>query len=157
MLKSYGIRGKPTSSRNPQANSVIERVHLTLHNLLRTFELQQQVLDPIDPWSGFLAATAYAIRSTYHTTTQATPAELVFGRDIIFERSFQPNWEEIRRRKQRRIDENKKRENARRLRHKYQPGDLVLYAKRKQRKHHAHYDGPWSVREVFSNGTVHIA
>jgi len=88
LLHSYGIKPKPASSRNPQANSVIERVRSTLHNLLRSFELQQTTMDPNDPWSGFLAAAAYAIRSTYHTTLQATPAEIVFGRDMLWDCSI---------------------------------------------------------------------
>jgi hypothetical protein len=156
LLHSYGITPRPASSRNPQANSVLERVHLTLHNLLRTFELQQQTLDPMDPWSGFLAATAYAIRSTYHTTLQATPAELVFGRDMLFNREFQPNWEEIRRRKQQLIDDNNRRENAKRIKHTYSVGDQVLYRLRDSRKHHSHYDGPFTIVQTYTNGQVKI-
>jgi len=33
LLDSYGIKAKPATSRNPQSNSVVERVHLTLHNM----------------------------------------------------------------------------------------------------------------------------
>eukprot|EP00957_Ditylum_brightwellii_P098377 7495435-Ditylum_brightwellii.AAC.1 len=70
LLNSYRIKSKLTSSQNPQGNSVLERVHLMLHNMLCTFELQLQTLDP------YLAACVYAIRAMYHTTTEATPAEL---------------------------------------------------------------------------------
>ena len=99
LLDSYGIKPKPSTSRNPQSNGIIERVHLTLHNMLRTFDLQLQQFDPTEPWQGYLAAIAFAIRSTYHTTLQATPAELVYGRDMIFEREHSANWDKIRRRK----------------------------------------------------------
>jgi hypothetical protein len=110
----------------------------------------------MDPWSGFLAATAYAIRSTYHTTLQATPAELVFGRDMLFNREFQPNWEEIRRRKQQLIDDNNRRENAKRIKHTYSVGDQVLYRLRDSRKHHSHYDGPFTIVQTYTNGQVKI-
>ena len=100
LIISYGIKSKPSTSRNPQSNGVIERVHQTVHNMLRTFDLQIQPFNPIEPWQGYLNAVAYAIRSTYHTTLHATPAELVYGRDIIFDRANKPNWEEIRRLKQ---------------------------------------------------------
>lgn len=156
LLQSYGIKRKPATSRNPQSNGVIERVHLTLHNMLRTFDLTLQTMDPIDPWSGYLAAAAFAIRTTYHTTTQATPAELVFGRDMIFERTFSPNWEAIRRHKQQIIDYNNARENAKRTRYSYRAGDLVLYKKRDGRKHDPPYTGPFRVLEVYANGNVRI-
>jgi hypothetical protein len=36
-----------------------------------------------------------AIRSTYHTTLQATPCQLVFGRDMIHNIAFRANWDQI--------------------------------------------------------------
>jgi hypothetical protein len=36
-----------------------------------------------------------AIRSTYHTTLQATPFQLVFGRDMIDNIAFRANWDHI--------------------------------------------------------------
>eukprot|EP00957_Ditylum_brightwellii_P014892 1123274-Ditylum_brightwellii.AAC.1 len=76
LLNSYGIKSKLASSQNPQGKSVMERVHLMLHNMLHTFKLQLQMLDPHDLQDGYLAVCAYAIRAMYHTTTEATPAEL---------------------------------------------------------------------------------
>ncbi|GAX23113.1 hypothetical protein FisN_UnNu094 [Fistulifera solaris] len=157
LLTSYGVKGKPASARNPQSNSVVERVHLTLHNMLRTFNFQQQDMDPKDPWSGFLAATAYAIRSTFHTSNLATPAELIFGRDILFDRPFHPDFEKIRRHKQSIINTNNKRENAKRIKYTYHPGDRVLYKRRDTYKHAQPYDGPYEVLKVYPNGTVQIA
>jgi hypothetical protein len=36
---SYGIKCKPTTVKNPQANAILERVHQVLGQLLRTAEL----------------------------------------------------------------------------------------------------------------------
>ena len=70
----YGIKRKVISTRNPQANAIVERVHQTLGNLIRSFELQENpYLDQDDLWSGILAATAFAVHSTYHTTLRAMP------------------------------------------------------------------------------------
>ena len=80
----YGVKAKPITVRNPQANSVVERIHQVIANMIRTFELEDNYLDEDDPWKGILSATAFAVRSTIHTTTQKTPGQLVFGRDIIF-------------------------------------------------------------------------
>jgi hypothetical protein len=42
----------------------------------------------------------YAIRSTYHTTLQATPCQLVFGRDMIHNIAFKACWNGIQKGKQ---------------------------------------------------------
>jgi hypothetical protein len=81
MRKNYGMKKRVTTAYNPQANDIVERVHLVLADALRTFELQARELDINDPWSSFLASAAFAIRSTYHTTLGASPGQLVFGRD----------------------------------------------------------------------------
>ena len=95
----YGLTTKPITARNPQANSIIERVHQTLGNILRTMELYDQELDKTNPFGGILAATMFAIRSTYHTTTQATAMQLVFGRDGIFNIPFKASWDVIKQRR----------------------------------------------------------
>ena len=85
MIKNdYGIKGKPITVRNPQANAVVERTHQVIGNIIRTFELETNYLDEDNPWKGILSATAFAVRSTFHTSLQSTPGQLVFGRDMIF-------------------------------------------------------------------------
>ena len=85
MIKNdYGIKGKPITVRNPQANAIVERIHQVIGNIIRTFELEENYLDKSNPWKGILSATAFAVRSTYHTTLMKSPGQLVFGRDMIF-------------------------------------------------------------------------
>ena len=85
----YGIKRKPITKRNPQANAIIERIHQTIGNIIRTFQAHEDpYLDETDPWGGILAATMFAVRATYHTTTQATHTQLVFGRDAIMNIKF---------------------------------------------------------------------
>jgi hypothetical protein len=36
-----------------------------------------------NPWDGILSAIAFAVRATVHTTTRATPSQLIFGRDTF--------------------------------------------------------------------------
>ncbi len=49
-------------------------------NIIRTFELHQDQEVTQDFWEGILSAAMFALRSTYHTTTQATPMQLVWKR-----------------------------------------------------------------------------
>ena len=113
MIKQdYGIKGKPITVRNPQANAIVERIHQVIGNIIRTFELENNYLDEENPWKGILSVTAFAVRSTFHTTLQSTPGQLVFGRDMIFNIQHIANWEYIKQRKQKIINLNNKRENS---------------------------------------------
>ena len=38
----YGIKKKPITKRNPQANIIVERFHQTIGNMIRTFEVQEK-------------------------------------------------------------------------------------------------------------------
>ena len=62
----YGLKRKPITTRNPQSNAIIERIHQTIGNIIRTFDVSNIVNN--DPWSGILDATMFAVRATYHTT-----------------------------------------------------------------------------------------
>ena len=126
ITEDYGIKKKPITVRNPQANSIIERVHQVIGNMIRTFELEDNYLDETDPWKGILTATAFAVRSTLHTTLKKTPGQLVFGRDMILNIQHEANWKYIRDRKQKLINKNNQNENSRRIPHEYKTGDLVL-------------------------------
>ena len=96
ILDEYGIVCKPITTRNPQSNAIIERVHQTLSNMIRSFQLHKTILDKDDTWSGMLSACMYAIRATVHITLQATPTQLVFGRDANLNIQFEANWNFIR-------------------------------------------------------------
>ena len=61
--RDYGLKKKPIMTRNPQANAIVEHVHQTIGNMLRTFSAQDAELDEEDPWSGILMAIAFAVHS----------------------------------------------------------------------------------------------
>jgi hypothetical protein len=78
LVNNYGIKKKNSTPFNPQSNGIIERVHLTLNDSLRTVEIDGREMDEKDPWGPFLASAAYAIRSTFHTTLKPTPGHAAF-------------------------------------------------------------------------------
>ena len=99
----------------------------------------------------------FAVRATYHTTLQATTAQLVFGRNAILNIKFDANWNLIRRQKQRLIDKNNRIENAKRIPHQYHIGDKVLYKVDTLAKYGMNpYDGPYTICAVHDNGTLDI-
>ena len=97
----------------------------------------------------------FAVRATFHTTTQATPSQLVFGRDAILNVQFEANWNFIRMRKQRIIQKNNQKENSKRTPHVYQIGDKVLYRQDQRNKFGMNpWEGPYDILQVYDNGTV---
>ena len=157
MCDNYGMKEKPSSSYNPQSNGIVERVHQVLGNALRTFELENKELDTNDPWGPFLSAAAWAIRSTVHTTLDATPGQLVFGRDMLLPIQLKTDWARIRQRKQDIINANNKKENAKRIEHEYRVGEKVLLEKPGLiSKLSAPRTGPYRITETYANGTVRI-
>ena len=100
ILQDYGIKGKPITVRNPQANAIVKWIHQVIGNIIRTFELESNYLDDDVSWAGILATTVFAVRSTYHTTLKKPPGHLVFRHDMIFNIQHVTNWEFIRQNKQ---------------------------------------------------------
>jgi hypothetical protein len=158
MVKNdYGLICKPITTRNPQSNAVLERIHKTIADIIRTHQLNDIELDVQDPWSGVLAAAMWATRATIHTTLQATPMQLVFGRDAVLNIKFQANWKYIKERKEKLILKNNERENKKRIAYDYAPGQKVLLKARYEGKYAGNmFDGPYVISHVNSNGTVRL-
>ena len=152
----YGIKVRPITTRNPQANAILERIHQTIGNIIHTFHIENMVLDDDNPWDGILASTMFALRATVHTTTQHdTPAQLVFGRDSVLNVQHEANWQLIKERKQKLINRGNIQENKSRLDHVYKIGDKVLLKNAwKTKFNQDSYLGPYTITAVRDNGTV---
>jgi hypothetical protein len=129
-----------------------------MSNMLRAFELEKRELDPEDTWNEFLQDCAFGIRSTFHTTLQASPGQLVFGRDTIHDVRFQANWDRIKNNKHFFFANSNKRENnLNRIKHNYSVADRILLRKPGLRqKLSAPKEGSYTILEVGTNGTVKI-
>ena len=117
-----------------------------------TFEEAKEALD------GILSAIAFGMRATVHTTTRATPSQLIFGRDAMLNVRFQADWKYISDRKTRLIKQNNERENKTRIPHEYKVDDLVTVKEDHSRKHAGSlYAGPYRIIRVHDNGTVTLS
>ena len=97
------------------------------------------------------------MRTTYHTTLEASPAQLVYGRDMIYPLQYIAQWDVIRKNKQALIKKANLRENSRRIDHKYTVGDLVLVrVQGVKRKLDSPMTGPYKITKVHNNGTVSV-
>jgi hypothetical protein len=128
--------------KNPKANFVV-CVHQTLGNMIR---LENFEFDYNEPWSQILANCAWAIRSTAHSILDATPAQIVFVKDKLFDLSFTTNYNELATKKQKASDLNVDRENTKRIKNDYKVNDLiVLDCGTWKRKLVPKRDGPYQV------------
>ena len=127
--------------------------------MIRTQDLDNHEFDPVDPWGDILAELAWAVRSLYHRTIDATPGQLVFGRDMIFNMLYNPDWKKMRERKRAQELKDNERENSKRRDHTYKIGDKVLlkrYYLQIRRKSERKNQGPYDVVAVHKNGTLSI-
>ena len=156
MLHSYDITPVPTTVKNPQANSVIERVHLTMGNRCRMEECK------FDTWEEQIrtvfSSIMWAIRSTLHSVVAYTPGQLAFNRDMLMRTKVVVDWEMIKQRRLKAAQQSNTRENNSRIEHEYKVGDYVLIILRDEvtRKLEQPTEGPYRVLKVNKNGTVRI-
>ena len=83
-----------TTVKNPQANSPVERMHLTMADMLRSGA-------PLVGHNWFreiqrmLQAIAWAIRDTVNTAVKYTPGQMIFQRDMITAAQVTVNWDRV--------------------------------------------------------------
>ena len=116
-------------------------------------------LGPNDSFLDIVACISWAVQSTYHTTLQALPGQLVFGRDMLFDIDFTADWHKIYDYKQQIINKNNLQENKNRIDFDYQIGDKVTkkndYLKINKKADLSNKE-PCCVVEAFNNRTVII-
>jgi len=155
---SYGIKRKPTTMKNPQANTILERVHQVLGHMLRTAAIN--MADSVTPndVNVFLDNATWAICSTYHTVLKASPGAAIFGRDMLFDIPFIADWNKNGDYRQRQTDLNTARENKQRVDYDYKIGNRVLVIQDGiLRKAQSPYSKePWTITTVHTNGTIRI-
>jgi hypothetical protein len=146
MCEKYGIKANPITNLNPQANAIIEQVHKVVNNMLRSFDLEKANLEEDNPSEYFLQSIAWAIQSTYHTTLQATPCQLVFDRDMIHNIAFKAK-----------INKSNKKENKSQTPYEYKVGDqILLETPGILWKLRTPCTGPYPVAQVYNNGSIQI-
>ncbi|KAG6579763.1 Pol Polyprotein [Phytophthora cinnamomi] len=99
---------------------------------------------------------AYAIRASYHSILRASPAQLLFGEDMLTRHLHFANWNYLSKQRFMAILQDNDRENLRRVQHFYREGDTVMLRipARERKKTDPVAKGPFVIKTVFDNGTV---
>ena len=159
LCESYGVKPKPTSIKNPQANAILERIHQVVMTMVRTSEID--MADSVAPSDigTILTNVSWAIRSTYHTVLKSSPGAAIFGRYMLFDIPYIADWKKIGDYyRQHQTDLNTERENKKRVDYDYKVGDKILIVKDgilrkaespKQKEY-------WTITTVHTNGTIRV-
>ena len=155
LINDFDIKPILIYIKNPQANAPVKRLHQVKLNMIVTKDLDNKEFDHIYPWGETLVYTAWVIRDSYHRTKMDMPDQYIFGRDMLFNLSSVVDWQVLTPAKQRKVDINNFRENARQVTDDYAIGDWVyvemigIYRKLDYKK-----QGQYIIPEVFTNVTV---
>ena len=160
-MEKRGVQTVQTTSHNPTANGICERMHLTVQQLIRiytnlhppkTLEQARKIVNKA------LAAASHAMRiNVTRTLGHNSPGALAFGRDMLLDVPFIADWEAVREKRKLLVDENLRRTNQKRRRFDYQPGQQVLVRRPGiLRKLNGRFDGPFQIAKVHVNGNVTI-
>ena len=159
MLVTNGIKSVSITVKNPMGNSIAERMHRVVGDMIRT-QLDGTDLNNIADANLFvdavLASATLGLRATVHTTLTVSPGAAIFGRDMLLNLPVTVDWEMIRQRRRARITLNNDQENAKRKHKDYKVDELVYIRNDSKRKLASKLEGPYPINEVHTNGTVTI-
>jgi len=71
LCDSFGIKRKPNTIKNPQANAILERIHSVLANMLRTSSIDMQDTCTPQMVDELLTNIAWAVHYIYHPVLKA--------------------------------------------------------------------------------------
>ena len=159
LLRRLGIISVLTTVKNPQSNAIVERSHHTIADIIR---VMSHVSPPNNNGSAeammdnAFASCVHSMRIAVNGTLRTSPGALAFNRDMMVDVPLVHNLMAIRDRRQKLIDENLRRVNAKRINYNFSVGDEVMVdeydpVKICRRKH-----GPYRIVRVFTNNCVRV-
>lgn len=162
MLMDAGIKGKNITSKNAQSNAIIESVHRTIGQVMRTYlnafppTNQNMVNKAVDK---AIALAMHATRCSAHSSLAGmSPGAVAFRRDMHFNIPLIADIMTLSQMRQAQIDKRLILANAKRIRHDYKKEEQILLRNKSligNKLRHI-YDGPFQITQVHTNGTVTI-
>jgi len=159
LLVQCQIKDVPTTSKNPQANAICERMHQTVGNILRTLLYSnppRTVANAADLIDQALGTAMHAMRTNIHTTLKAAPGALVFGRDMFLDVPLIADCQAIQLHRRTIVNERLRKVNMGRRSYDYIQGQKVLKKYPKPDKLGLRKEGPYLITQVHTNGNVTI-
>jgi hypothetical protein len=126
--------------------------------MLCTAELDMANSVTPDDIDVFLDNAAWAICSTYHTVSKASPGAAIFGRNMLFDIPLVADWHKIGEQRQSLTDRGNQRENAKCIDYNYKVRDKVIVINKGilRNTESAYGKEPWTITTVHTHGTIRI-
>ncbi len=158
LCDTYGIKHKPISVKNPQANAILEHIHAVLRNMLHATECDMAELVKASDIDIFLSDATWAVCSTYHTVLKATPSAAIFGQDMLFTIPFIADWQKIGEHRQQLTNLNNACLKEGRIDYDYKVGQKVLLRKEGTlcNAESRYHKKPWLITTVHMNETIMV-
>ena len=162
LLRRAGIKSVPTTARNPQGNSIVEAVHKSVGQVLRTLvhvHNPQTVHQAKAVCDTALATSMHATRCASHQALQhLTPGSFAFRWDMFFDLPLLTDIMALQNTRQQLVDARLFKENSSRINHDYKTGDQILKKSvlSLSDKLKPTFTGPYPILQVHTNGTVTI-
>ncbi|KAG7360644.1 hypothetical protein IV203_035743 [Nitzschia inconspicua] len=162
MERNLGIKVRSSTARNPQGNSIVERIHQSVGLILRVITPEENPRSFEDGKRVIRRCLATAMHACRCASSGAigdlSPGALAFHRDMLLDIPMQTDITVLTTNRQGMIDRNLLKANAKRIKHDYAVDEKVL----KQvslgfsDKLKPSYTGPYRITTVHTNGTVTI-
>ena len=162
LLRHAGIKSVPTTAGNPQGNSIIEAVHKSVGQVLRTLvhvhnpQTSHQAKAVCDT---ALATSMHATRCASHQALQhLTPGSFAFRQDMFFDLPLLTDIIALQNTRQQLVDSCLLKENTSRIKRDYKVSDPVLkkMVLSLSDKLKPTFTGPHPILQVHTNRTVTI-
>lgn len=158
MCTNFGeLKDPQSTAKNPQSNAICERMHQTVGNVLRVLLYSnppKNMTDAKDIMDDALATAIHDIRTVVATSLGSTPGALAFGRDMLLNVPLVADWKAITRARGQKVNENLRRENAKRRSYDYEQGNKILKLVHTPTKLERRTFGHFAIKRVHVNGNI---
>lgn len=148
VLNAFGIKHAVITAYHPPANGLTERINSSIGTAMRI-----KMPKDFSEFGALLHQIAWSLRTTHHRILDTSPGELVFGCHMLdpsIERSRKEILEKSQTLKDKQHLRDLKRDNQKRINHKYHINDLVYLklAPNLLRKDKRPYTGPFLISDI---------
>ena len=167
-LEAFGIEKSRTTAYHPQGDGLVERFNRSLLQMLRSF------VDSEPDWERYLPLVLYAYRTAKHTSTGASPFQLMYGRQpklptesstafdaYSYQTHLRAKLAELHDLVTSKMAEAANRQqqgyNKSTTQRLFKPGDPVWLSIPKAGKLSPRWEGNWKVKQVKSDVNIEIS
>ena len=162
LLMDAGIENVPNLSQNPQSNGIIESVHKTIGQVIRTM-YNERILNNVKEAEKLidnaLATAMHATRCAAHSSLGwISPGALTFRRDMMMNIPLLADVITLREKRQAQVDTRLIKANNERIAYDFKVGESVMVREKHGPgdKMKPYAQGPYPILRIHTNGSVTV-